>query len=316
MARASDPALTSVDLRARVLTLCPELASLAASPLERWELSTGSLWVKRDDLLGEGGTKLRKLLAELPGIRARGQRVLTFGYLDSNHALATARLGARLGVPVELRLLGSAAEDPARAALFRTTAPTAIHATVAGLGLGTAWRLLAARLRGERLIRFPPGGTTARSTAAVALAVAEIVEQLQKVSEKVPENWVVAVGSGGTLAGLLAGVKGLGLPVRVHGVAASSRWVGARRVSRFANQALRLLGLRTRVRAREVEVAWEQFGGGHAKPTAESLQVLRELSDQGHELDPIFTAKALAWLKLKTQPGERWLFFHTGVAVK
>src|SRR5580698_7822433 len=116
MAPTSGPAIAIADLRASILALCPELVSLRFSPLERWQLPWGSPWVKRDDLLGEGGSKLRKLLAELPGARARGQRVLTFGYLDSNHAPATARLGAKLGIPVELRLLGAEAEDPARLA--------------------------------------------------------------------------------------------------------------------------------------------------------------------------------------------------------
>jgi len=311
--------LTTGELRARVLALCPEspeLASLAVSPLERWELSDGSLWVKREDLLGEGGTKLRKLLAELPVARAEGRRVLTFGYLDSNHALATARLGAKRGVPVELQLLGKEAEDPARAALFRSLAPTELHATTLGLGLATFGRLLVARLRGERLSRFPPGGTTARSTAAVALAVAEVAGQFEALGEGVPEEWLVAVGTGGTQAGLMAGAKALGLSVRVNGVAASSRWVGPRRVSRLANEALGLLGVPARVRPREVAVEWGQFGKGHGKSTAESEQILRELAAQGHVLDPIFTAKALAWWRTQARDGRHWLFWHTGVAVK
>jgi 1-aminocyclopropane-1-carboxylate deaminase/D-cysteine desulfhydrase-like pyridoxal-dependent ACC family enzyme len=308
--------LTAGELRARVQALSPEVAALPVSPFEKWELSFGSLWVKRDDLLGEGGTKLRKLMAELPAARARGQRVLTFGYLDSNHALATARLGAKWGVPVELQLLGKESEDPGRAALFRSVAPTEIHSGVVGLVLATARRMLVARLRRERLVRFPPGGTTPRTTAAVALAVAEVVSQCEALGERVPEDWVVAVGTGGTQAGLLAGARALGLSVRVHGVAASSRWVGPRRVSRLANQALRLIGVEARVRPSEVDVGWEQFGGGHARSTPESETVLRQLSEQGHELDPIFTAKALAWVKAKARSGERWLFWHTGTAVK
>ena len=248
--------------------------------------------------------------------RAQGRRIVTFGYLDSNHALATARLGAKWGVPVELQLLGRDSEDPGRAALLRSVAPTELHATALGLGLATVRRMLAARVHGEPLLRLPPGGTTARSTAAVALAVAEAADQLRALGESVPEDWVVAVGSGGTQAGLLAGVRALGLPVRVHGVAASSRWVGPRRVSRLANQALRLLGVRARVRPGEVDVAWEQFGAGHGKPTAESERMLREVAAPRHELDPVFTAKALAWANARARPGQSWLFWHTGTAVK
>jgi len=316
MAVEPERALTTGDLRARVQARCPELASLSPSPVERWELPDGPLWVKRDDLLGEGGTKVRKLQAELPAARARGEKVLTFGHLDSNHALATARFGAKLGIPVELRLLGREAQDPVRAGVFRAAAPTRLHRTALGLAVGTGWRLLTARLRGERLRRFPPGGTTPASTAAVALAVAELVEQFDDRREQVPENWVVAVGSGGTLAGLLAGARALGLAVRVQGVAASSRWIGSRRVSQLANQALQLLGLESRLPSGEVAIAWDQFGEGHARPTEQSAGIVREMSELGHEVDPIFNAKALAWLAVHARPGERWLFWDTGVTVR
>ena len=218
---------------------------------------------------------------------------------------------------MELRLLGKEAEAPDRLALLRSLAPTTLHAGVPGLGLGTLWRLLLARLTGERLICLPAWrNDAAHRLAAVAGAVVEVLEQLQERGEPVPDRWAVAVGSGGTLAGLLAGVKALGLPVQVHGVAASSSWVGRRRVQRLGNQALRLLGVRARIRTSEVDIGWEQLGEGHGKPTAESARMLRELSDAGHEVDPVFTAKTMAWMRAKSRPGERWLFWHTGVAVK
>ena len=291
----------------------PEVGTVAASPLERWDVPSGSVWVKRDDLLGEGGTKLRKLLVELPLARACRERVVTFGYLDSNHALATARWGEKWGVPVELQLLGRPSDDPARAALVRSVAPTSFHAGVLGLGLGTLWRMVKARLRRERLLVLPPGGTTPRSTAAVAAAVAEVVDQFGAFGEEIPDHWAVAVGSGGTMAGLLAGARAMNLGVQIHGVAASSRWVGPWRVARLANQALRLLGYEIRVQAAEADVTWHQFGGGHGRPAAESQHMLREMAERGHELDPLFTARALAWLESEVRPGENWLFWHTGI---
>jgi 1-aminocyclopropane-1-carboxylate deaminase/D-cysteine desulfhydrase-like pyridoxal-dependent ACC family enzyme len=118
------------------------------------------------------------------------------------------------------------------------------------------------------------------------------------------------------LAGLLAGAKTLGLEVQVHGVAASTRLVDPARVSRLANRALRVLGVETRVRPAEVEVAFDLLGEGHGRPPAQAREVLREQQALGHELDPIFTARALAWLKSRARPGESWLFWHTGVAVK
>jgi len=316
--RAAEPALEPHELRGLGLALFPELAKLPTSPLERWTLPSGwsvpTIWVKRDDLLGEGGTKLRKLQVELPRARAMGARVVTFGYLDSNHAPATARLGARLGVPVELQLLGDAEGNPKRASMLTSIAPTSLHRTTAGLVAATLLQCAKAWMSGRRLYLLPPGGTTAKSTAAVALGVAEVADQFQQAGAPIPVNWVVAVGTGGTFAGLQAGARALGLPVRIHGVAASSRLIGERLVARLANRVLRLLNLKARIHATQVNLRWEQLGRGHGFPTAGSETVFRELAANGHGIEPVFTAKALAWLRDNARPGESWLFWHTGNA--
>ncbi len=303
--------MTPAELRAAGARLFPEVGAAAPSPLERWSLPPGwpgeALWVKRDDLLGEAGTKLRKLRVALPRLRAQGRGLVTVGHLDSNHALATAHLGAALGVPVELVVLGRPRRDPGRAALLRAAAPISFHATTVGLLAGVG----CARWRG-RAAFLPPGATTALTTAAVALGVAEVLEQSVR---ELPAKWIVAVGTGGTLAGLWAGVRALGLSVRLVGVAASSRLVGQWRVARLANQALALLGSGARVRRSEVVVEWSALGAGHGAPTRASAAALQEFGALGYALEPIFTAKALAALRGRAVPGESWLFWHTGLSV-
>jgi 1-aminocyclopropane-1-carboxylate deaminase/D-cysteine desulfhydrase-like pyridoxal-dependent ACC family enzyme len=299
-------------LRAVGARLFPELSTLGPSPLERWTLPKGwplsEIWVKRDDRLGDAGTKLRKLAVALARAKVAGGGLLTIGYLDSNHALATARLAKPLGIPVRLELLGDPASDAVRAQSFREAAPSHFHSTTAGLLVGAALGLM-----GKHFRLLPPGGTTALTTAAVALAVGEACEQL--TSAAVPNRWAVAVGTGGTLAGLWAGVRALGLPVRPYGVAVSSRLVGPRRVARLANEALEILGSSARVRPGEIEIDRGQLGGGHASPTAASISALAELAVLGYPLEPIFTAKAMAGLRARATGGESWLFWHTGMKV-
>ena len=65
------------------------------------------VWVKRDDMTGgvEAGNKIRKLEFLLADAAARGADTLvTCGGIQSNHARATAALGARLGLRTHLLL--------------------------------------------------------------------------------------------------------------------------------------------------------------------------------------------------------------------
>src|SRR3954471_12980900 len=89
------------------------------TPLERVDslaaLIGAEVWVKRDDMTAgaEAGNKIRKLEFLLADATDRGSDVLvTCGGIQSNHARATALLGASLGLRSVL-LLRTA--DPAAA---------------------------------------------------------------------------------------------------------------------------------------------------------------------------------------------------------
>jgi 1-aminocyclopropane-1-carboxylate deaminase/D-cysteine desulfhydrase-like pyridoxal-dependent ACC family enzyme len=145
-----------------------------------------------------------------------------------------------------------------------------------------------------------------------------VAEQFQALGIPPPERWAVAVGTGGTLAGIWAGIKVLGLPVRPVGFLASSRRVTPRLVAWLANRALHEMGhAGPRVRRAEVELSDGELGEGHGQPTLASEQALEEWGRAGVPLDPIYTAKAAAGLRreLERAPGTRWLFWHTGTAV-
>ena len=86
-------------------------------PLDRLseELGGPRIWVKRDDLTesGAGGNKVRKLefvIAE--ALHQGADTLITCGGLQSNHCRATALLGARLGLRVELVLRGEPSGTP------------------------------------------------------------------------------------------------------------------------------------------------------------------------------------------------------------
>jgi len=77
------------------------------------------LWVKRDDATGgpEAGNKIRKLEYLLADAQEQGCDVLlTCGGLQSNHARATAVLGAMLGMQSHLFLRSEGHDDETTAA--------------------------------------------------------------------------------------------------------------------------------------------------------------------------------------------------------
>ncbi len=188
-----------------------------------------------------------------------------------------------------------------------------------GLALGAAGSCAAALLRGRAPWVLLPGGTSPATSAAVAPIVLEIAEQLGALGEPLPERWIVPAGSGGTLAGLWAGVRGLGLPVRIEAFHASDPWLTRPSlVAALASAALARLDLPGQLGGDEVAISTSQLGGGHGVPTVASQRAREEWARAGLPLDPIFGAKAAAGLREAIErgaEGERWLFVLTGTQV-
>ena len=194
----------------------PVQLSTGPTPLERAPrlseaigLGPDDLWIKRDDLigLGGGGNKVRKLQWSCAEALASGaQTLITSGAPQSNHARLTAAAGARLGLDVVLVLAG---ERPDPGPLAGNLALDALF------GASIVWTAdddraalearmdeVAAELEkaGRRPAVIAYGGSTPLTTNAY-LDVADEIRS-QGVD---PDHVVVAVGSGGTMAGLVRG---------------------------------------------------------------------------------------------------------------
>jgi 1-aminocyclopropane-1-carboxylate deaminase/D-cysteine desulfhydrase-like pyridoxal-dependent ACC family enzyme len=288
------------------LTPAPELAAA---------IGLRDLWIKRDELLGFGfgGNKVRGLEAILADALAREADVLVTGAgPQSNHVRATAAAAAHVGLGMVAVCWGLPPPRPtgnlelttllgARVRftgdLDRASVDRAIEEEVAGL-----------RAERRRPYAIPRGGACALGALAHALAAVELDRQLPTA-----RTVVLAVGSGGTLAGWLLGRQLLDAPWRLLGLSVS-RPAGeaAARVRALAAEAAALLGVDAP--GGDVEVDDRFLGPGYGVPTYEGLAAIRVTARRaGVFLDPTYTGKAFAGLIASAPRLEApVVFVHTG----
>lgn len=258
-----------------------------------------SLWIKRDDLTADplGGNKVRALEFLLGGVRP-GDRIITAGAYGSTHALATAIHAKRLGARVELVLWPQEMNATAERVLSRSRAAADEVRQVRSVP-GAYVRGLAASLRGARWI--PPGGSTALGALGYANAALELEEQVRAGVLPVPARIVVPLGSGGTTAGLLAGLALTELPTTIVAARVVPRLVANRwhvlRLARATNRLLRrLTGERLpRPRGARLRIVHDVFGGAYGRETDRGRNAAERCrACSGISLDPTYSAKALA----------------------
>lgn len=179
---------------------------------------------------------------------------------------------------------------------------------------------LADELRRKGCIPYITGEPD-RYLGAVAYVdcVVETYEQLEKLGAF--PNYIFVCSSNTTLAGLLLGVKCLGINVKVIGV--DHGWVSGREVARervlaSANEAAERMGVAERVNKGDVVLLRDYIGEGYGKTTEEAVEaILIVARSEGILLDPVYTSKAMAGLidqvrKDKVGTEETVLFIHTG----
>ena len=276
------------------------------------------LWVKNDGVSAEpyGGNKVRKLELVLADAARRGaRRLVTTGAGGSHHVLATAIYARAVGLPVVAVLCPQPWTEHAEATL-RASLGAGIEVRVVGSMATVPLGVAAVLRRGDYFI--PAGGSSALGTLGYARAVGELARQIRDGALPEPEVIVVPLGSGGTVAGILAGVLRQGLTSRVVGVSVAVAAPLGRAVSlALARAATRLGGggaglLRL---ARTLEIDGRHLGAGYGHATAEGNAATRAAEAVGLRLDPTYTAKtfarALEEVRLPGRPGRAVLYWHT-----
>ncbi len=284
------------------------------TPVSRLDVAGERLWVKRDDLTSAlyGGNKVRKLELLLGAARDAGKtRILTLGAVGSHQVVATALYGAREGFTVDAILVPQPASRHAELNV-RVALAHDLHAVAC-----PAWSLAPAYVAsrwGSDAYFVPLGGSNALGSLGFVDAANELAAQVRAGELPEPEVVVVALGSGGTAAGLAVGFEQAGLRTRVLGVAVAPPTPVLRHMARrLAQKTAALAGLPVSgaVRAaKRIDVEGRWIGRGYGFPTEEGSAATETARAAGLELDPTYTAKAFACALDVSRTGPV-LYWHT-----
>jgi L-cysteate sulfo-lyase len=284
----------------------------APTPLEPMprlsdHLGGPALWVKRDDCSGlaGGGNKTRKLEFLLAEAHEEGaDLVITAGGLQSNHARQTAAAAAKLGLECELVLQRNVDwrrdQYDATGNLFLDRLLNARITTIDGAAnrdAALAGLAESRRAEGRRVYVIPVGGSTPTGALGYVACALELLDQANRQDLKI-DALIHATSSGGTQAGLLAGLIGAGTGIPVIGIDVEADAEAAKQtVAELAGETAELLG----VAAGPIEAAALVLGGyggaGYGRPTPEMAEAVRLAARfEGLLLDPVYTGKAMAGL--------------------
>lgn len=241
--------------------------TLPGLPTPVHEVPSLGLWVKDDSVIG--GNKVRKLAHTIPDAQARGKRtVLTFGAIGSNHCVATAEACRDAGLRCICVLVDQPEDDHVRRNLARMREAGA--RTVLAHGTKRAALAAAALIARHRPYVLPVGGSSDVGIRGFVDAGEELAAQIAAGDLPEPRTIVIAVGSGGSAVGLARS----SLSARIVGV---------------------LVNDRSKPRSDpRVDVVGDFLGPGYGHPTPEGEAAMRRAAAAGLELEPVYTAKAMA----------------------
>jgi 1-aminocyclopropane-1-carboxylate deaminase/D-cysteine desulfhydrase-like pyridoxal-dependent ACC family enzyme len=155
-------------------------------------------------------------------------------------------------------------------------------------------RLALARSKADYAI--PVGGFGLSAAIAYASAVGELADDVARGALPEPEEIVLAVGTGSTAAGILAGIVHQGMNSTVVGVKVARNPLSLPMILSLSARVLAALGSAARIAhlARRIRLDGSWIGPGYGYPTEAGDRATEVARLAGLELDPTYTAKAFA----------------------
>ena len=288
------------------------------------------IFVKRDDVmnLAFGGNKARKLEFLLGEAIGQGcDTIITRGSYYSNHVRLTAAAARKLGLDIYIVTYPphSGVEHIIQGNILLNKIFGA-HVTEVGDPREADEKMIELseelKSQGHKPYIIPAGGATPRGVLGYVLALYEIMDQMRRLGKK-PRYIIHATGTGATQAGLILGVKLLGVRgVDIIGVNVEKPGeVGdiAEKIVKLSNAAAELLGITEEVvKPGEVDILNDYTFGGYGRYDKELIDFIKEVArKEALLLEPIYTGKAFYALidlieRKIIREGDTVVFIHTG----
>ena len=313
----------------RRVDLCHQPTPLEEMPRLSAALDGPKFWIKRDDCTGlaTGGNKTRKLEFLLADALQQGADMLvTQGAVQSNHVRQTAAAACKFGLDCHALL---ERRVPDRAADYETTGNvlfdhifgTTIEFRPPGLDMNAEARAVIEKFaaNGRKPYFIPGGGSNEIGALGYVSCAYEMLAQFD--AQGLDVGWIVlASGSAGTHAGLLAGLHAAGSDIPVMGI--SVRQPRERQIA-----AVHKLAAATAAQLTDIPLSLDKtliddcyVGAGYGLPTEGTIAAINLIArKEGVLLDPVYSAKGLAGMIGLTEQKffdrqKDVVFLHTGGA--
>lgn len=303
------------------------------TPLEylpRFSKAVGGpkIYIKRDDLLGltAGGNKTRKLEFLVADALEKGaDTLITCGAVQSNHCRLTLSAAVKEGLKCRLvleeRIPGSYnPESSGNNLLFHLLGVDSIDVVPGGSDMMQAMQQIEDKLAAEGRTGYiiPGGGSNEIGALGYVACAQELQEQLFDEGLLV-DRLVVASGSSGTHAGLLAGFIGCNIHIPIVGINVSRDPEEQEPlVHTLAVKLAKRLGIAREIPKESVVTFGDYWRPKYSVPNRKMIEAVKMLaSTEGILLDPVYTGKAMAGFIDLCRKGyfsedETILFVHTG----
>ena len=309
------------------VSLCHQPTALEKLPRLSAALGGPRLWIKRDDCTGlaSGGNKTRKLeFLVADALNKDADILVTQGAVQSNHVRQTAAAACKFGLDCHALL---ERRVPDRAPDYETTGNvlfdhlfgTTLEYRPAGLDMNAETLEVAEKLAaaGRKPYFIPGGGSNEVGALGYVSCAFELLDQIKE--QNLDVGWIVlASGSAGTHAGMLAGLHAAGSDIPVMGIS-------VRHPAETQIQVVHKLATSTAAQLSDMPFGVDKVivddgyvGAGYGQPTQGTLDAITLIARQeGVLLDPVYSGKGLAGLVGLI--GQRFfetdkdvVFLHTG----
>jgi L-cysteate sulfo-lyase len=309
------------------VSICHQPTPLEEMPRLTEALGGPRLFIKRDDCTGlaSGGNKTRKLEFLIADALEKGADILvTQGAVQSNHVRQTAAAACKFGLDCHALL---ERRVPDRAPDYEITGnvlldhifgasiefrPTGLDMNAEALAVCESFAA-----SGRKPYFIPGGGSNEIGALGYVSCALELIDQIYH--QKLNVGWIVlASGSAGTHAGMLAGLHLAASEIPIMGI--SVRHQAAKQIEtvhRLAASTAALLN-DAPLGVEKVIIDDRYVGAGYGQPTTGTLDAINLIARrEGLLLDPVYSGKGLAGLiglvsERFFEPEKDVVFLHTG----